>query len=239
MRAPARNRMSRLNGTIRPRAARLSGPARPTDDSGGVPLDFTAIDFETANSSNASACAVGLARVRDGEVVARAGWLIQPPPGHDRFFQLNTRIHGIRECDVADARGWSAQLPELLAFMGDDVIAAHNAGFDMTVLRRACEATGDTWPVMRYVCSLQVSRKTYELDSYRLPVVAAAAGFLDFPHHDAAADALACAHILIHAARLLRAHDVDALAELAGVKVAALAASPPTTPEPVLAAVRT
>ncbi|SIT71432.1 exonuclease domain-containing protein [Microbacterium sp. RU33B] len=184
-----------------------------------MPLDFTAIDFETANSSSASACAVGLARVRDGEIVARAGWLIQPPPGHDRFFELNTRIHGLREEDVAGAKGWTAQLPELVSFIGDDVLAAHNAGFDMTVIRRACEATGDVWPLNDYICSLQISRKTYELDSYRLPSVAAAAGFLDFPHHDAAADALACAHILIDAARLVGARDVASLAELAGVRV--------------------
>ncbi len=184
-----------------------------------MPLDFTAIDFETANSSSASACAVGLARVRDGEIVARAGWLIQPPPGHDRFFELNTRIHGLREEDVAGAKGWTAQLPELVSFIGDDVLAAHNAGFDMTVIRRACEATGDEWPLNDYICSLQISRKTYELDSYRLPSVAAAAGFLDFPHHDAAADALACAHILIDAARLVGARDVASLAELAGVRV--------------------
>lgn len=215
--------------------ARLPRPTAAAREGGSVPLDFTAIDFETANSSNASACAVGLARVRGGEVVARAGWLIQPPPGHDRFFQLNTRIHGIRECDVADARGWSAQLPELLAFLGEDVVVAHNAGFDMTVLRRACEATGDAWPGMRYMCSLQISRKTYELDSYRLPIVAAAAGFLDFPHHDAAADALACAHILIDAARLLGAHDAHALAELAGVRVSVLAARE-HVPEPLLTA---
>jgi DNA polymerase-3 subunit epsilon len=45
-----------------------------------VALDFTAIDFETANSSSASACAVGLARVRDGRVVETAGWLIKPRP---------------------------------------------------------------------------------------------------------------------------------------------------------------
>ncbi len=195
-----------------------------------MPLDFTAIDFETANSSNASACAVGLARVRDGEVVARAGWLIQPPPGHDRFFELNTRIHGIRETDVADARTWSAQLPELVSFIGDDVLAAHNAGFDMTVLRRACEATGDAWPPSRYLCSLQIARKTYELDSYRLPSVAAAAGFLDFPHHDAAADALACAHIIIHAARLTGSRDVAALAEHAGVRIPQLPVPEPVTP---------
>ena len=111
-----------------------------------MPLDFTAIDFETANSSNASACAVGLARVRDGRVVATAGWLIQPPPGHDRFFELNTRIHGLRAEDVETAKTWSEQLEDLFAFLGADVLVAHNAGFDMMVLRRACEATSlYTW----------------------------------------------------------------------------------------------
>jgi DNA polymerase-3 subunit epsilon len=184
-----------------------------------VPLDFTAIDFETANSSNASACAVGLARVRDGRVVATAGWLIQPPPGHDRFFELNTRIHGLRAEDVEDAKTWSEQLDDLAAFAGADVLVAHNAGFDMMVLRRACEATGDVHPPYRYVCSLQVARKLYDLDSYRLPSVAAAAGFIDFAHHDATADALACAHIMIHAAELVGAKDIAGLAEAASVRV--------------------
>lgn len=32
-------------------------------------LSFTAIDFETANPSRASACAVGMAKVRDGQIV--------------------------------------------------------------------------------------------------------------------------------------------------------------------------
>jgi DNA polymerase-3 subunit epsilon len=191
-----------------------------------VPLDFTAIDFETANSSSASACAVGLARVRAGRVVATAGWLIRPPAGHDRFFDINTRIHGIREQDVADAPTWSTQLASLTAFLGDDVLVAHNAGFDMTVLRRACEATGDHYPSYRYLCSLQVARKTYELDSYRLPIAAAAAGFLDFAHHDAEADALACAHIIIDAAARAGAQDAVELAMLLGLRI-------PQVPVPV------
>lgn len=184
-----------------------------------MPLDFTAIDFETANSSSASACAVGLARVRDGRVVATAGWLIQPPPGHDRFFELNIGIHGIRADDVAEAPTWVDQLSALTAFIGDDVLVAHNAGFDMTVLRRACEVTDAACPSYRYVCSLQVSRKTYELASYRLPLVAAAAGFLDFAHHDAAADALACAHIMIDSAARAGATDIVELAMLLGLRV--------------------
>ncbi|WP_121059270.1 exonuclease domain-containing protein [Microbacterium telephonicum] len=197
-----------------------------------MPLDFTAIDFETANSSSASACAVGLARVRDGRVVASEGWLIQPPPGHDRFFELNIGIHGIRPDDVVDAAGWSAQLPRLTAFAGDDVLVAHNAGFDMRVLRSACEATGDAYAAHRYLCSLQVARKTYTLDSYRLPMAAAAAGHLDFAHHDATADALACAQIVIDAAARAGAHDVVELAMLLGVRIPQL-----PVPERVEAAV--
>lgn len=178
-----------------------------------MPLDFTAIDFETANSSSASACAVGLVRVRGGRVVACTGWLIRPPAGHDRFFEINVGIHGIRAEDVRDAPTWSDQLDDLAAFAGADVLVAHNAGFDMTVIRRACEATGDACPPYRYLCSLQLARKAYDLPSYRLPAAAAAAGFTGFAHHDATADALACAHIVIDAARRTHADDIEALAD--------------------------
>ena len=193
-----------------------------------MPLDFTAIDFETANSSSASACAVGLTRVRGGRVVATAGWLIQPPPGHDVFFELNTGIHGLRAEDVVGAKTWSAQLDDIAAFAGADVLVAHNAGFDMAVLKRACAATGDLCPPYRYACSLQVARRVYSLESYRLPLAAAAAGFSDFTHHDPVADALACAHIMIDAARRVGADDVHALAELSGVRVSQIRIDEPT-----------
>jgi DNA polymerase-3 subunit epsilon len=184
-----------------------------------VPLDFTAIDFETANSSNASACAVGLVRVRDGRIVDSTGWLIRPPAGHDVFFELNVRIHGIQPEHVADAATWSQQLADIVAFAGDDVLVAHNAGFDMAVLKRACDATGDECPPYRYACSLQVARKVYRLESYRLPFVAAEAGFADFAHHNATADATACAHVMIDAAQRVGATDIETLTEAVGVRV--------------------
>ena len=184
-----------------------------------MPLDFTAIDFETANSSPASACAVGLVRVRGGEVVATAGWLIQPPPGHDEFQEWNVRIHGIQPTDVLSAATWVDQFDRLCGFAGADVLVAHNAGFDLNVLRRAAEATDMLCPPYRSLCSLQVARKTYQLDSYRLPVAAAAAGFAEFSHHDALADARACAHIVIDAARRHGAADVFALAETLSLRV--------------------
>lgn len=196
-----------------------------------MPLDFTAIDFETANSSNASACAVGLVRVRGGEIVDRTGWLIRPPAGHDVFFELNVRIHGIRPADVVDAAPWSRQLADIVAFAGDDILVAHNAGFDMAVLKRACDATGDDCPPYRYACSLQVARRVYQLESYRLPFVAAEAGFGEFAHHNATADALACAHVMIDAARRVGATDIESLAGTVGVRVSqiAVADTPPVS----------
>jgi len=196
-----------------------------------VPLDFTAIDFETANSSAASACSVGLVRVRDGEVVATTGWLIRPPAGHDDFQEWNIKIHGIHPSDVQTAATWPEQFDRLCSFAGADVLVAHNAGFDLKVLRTASDVTGEICPPYRSLCSLQVARKTYDLDSYRLPVAAAAAGFAEFSHHDALSDARACAQIVIDAARRMGAADVHSLADTLGLRV-----TEPRVAQPVAAA---
>ena len=105
-------------------------------------LDFTAIDFETANPSNASACAVGLVKVRGGQVVAQTGWLIQPPAGHDRFEYRNTQIHGIQASDVVGAPMWRQVWARLAEFVGADPLVAHNASFDTSVIRAANTASG-------------------------------------------------------------------------------------------------
>ncbi|MFZ4894069.1 exonuclease domain-containing protein [Plantibacter sp. Mn2098] len=189
-----------------------------------MPLDFTAIDFETANSSSASACSVGLVKVRAGIVVDRVGWLIRPPAGHDAFLEWNTRIHGIVAEDVVRAASWDEQLADLVAYADGDALVAHNAGFDMGVIRGGCAATGLECPDFTYLCSLNVARKTYQLESYRLPMAAMAAGFEDFPHHDALADAEACARIMIHAASRHGADSIPGLAQATSVKLGRIGA---------------
>lgn len=182
-------------------------------------LDFTAIDFETANSSAASACSVGLVKVRSGRVVDSAYWLIKPPLGHDDFLEWNVRIHGIMAVDVVDALLWSEQLPELVSFAENDHLVAHNAGFDMGVITAACAASYLDSPAFDYLCSLQVARKTYHLESYRLPVAAMAAGYEDFQHHNALADAEACAAIIVHAARRHGASNISELSDSTGARI--------------------
>lgn len=189
-----------------------------------MPLDFTAIDFETANSSSASACSVGMVKVRDGKVVDRTGWLIKPPLGYDSFTEWNTRIHGIMAVDVVDALLWSEQLPDLRDFADGDHLVAHNAGFDMGVINAACVASFVPTPNFRYLCSLQVARKTYHLDSYRLPVAAMAAGFEHSNHHDALADAEACAAIIVHAAQRHEAESIEQLSAVTNSRIGRIGA---------------
>lgn len=184
-----------------------------------MPLDFTAIDFETANNSPASACSVGLVKVRGGRVVDSAYWLIRPPFGHDAFLEWNVRIHGIMAADVTDALLWSEQLHDLQSFAENDVLVAHNAGFDMGVIAAASAASFVPTPTYDYLCSLQVARRTYHLDSYKLPSAAMAAGFEDFAHHNALADAEACAAIIVHAADRHGASDIAELATAVGAQL--------------------
>ena len=178
-----------------------------------MPLDFTAIDFETANGSPASPCAVGLVRVRDGVLVEGLALLFKPPYPHNWFHEGNIRVHGIHPSDVEDALEYDAALPAMLEFIGSDVLVAHNAPFDMGVLRASAAAIEAPLPDLSYMCSLAMARKTYNLESYRLNAVAYAVGHEEFNHHDALADADACARIVVHMAA--KRHDVDNLDDLA------------------------
>ena len=176
-----------------------------------MPLDFTAIDFETANGSPASPCAVGMVRVRDGKIAESLAFLIQPPSPHDWFHAGNIKVHGIRPSDVDGAATAAEALSLMFGFIGTDTLIAHNAPFDMGVLRSTAGHIGVALPQLHYACSLAISRKTYNLDSYRLNSVAYAVGHEEFDHHNALADSDACARIILHAADR---HGAKDLAEL-------------------------
>lgn len=176
-------------------------------------LNFTAIDFETANGSPASPCAVGLSKVREGKIVDELALLFRPPWPHDWFAAGNVQVHGITAEAVADAPEFAEAITEILLFLEDDTLVAHNAGFDMKVFSSAAAEVKFDLPNFRYACSLQMARKTYHLDSYRLPAVAYAAGHEDFSHHDALADADACARIVLHMAKRHGSETIDQLAE--------------------------
>ncbi len=149
-------------------------------------LSFCAIDFETANSYRGSPCAVGLIKVVDGELVDSRRFLMRPPEGYDDFDPFNIGIHGITPAMVRDEPRFAARLPEILGFADGLPLVAHNAAFDMGVIRDACDVSDLPWPAASYACTLVLSRVTWDLLSYSLPWVVEAAGVSLDHHHDPA-----------------------------------------------------
>src|SRR5688572_18624677 len=99
-------------------------------------IRFLAIDFETANYSSDSACALGLVQVASNRIVAKKEFLIRPPSSKFMF----TRIHGITWKQVEKSPTFEDLWPTLLPwFKGSDVIVAHNVGFDRRVLQACCD----------------------------------------------------------------------------------------------------
>ena len=187
-----------------------------------MPLDFTAIDFETANGSPASPCAVGIIRVRDSKPVATLELLFRPPVPHDWFSEGNIRVHGITPAMVQDAPAYSEVINQMLEFIDQDLLVAHNASFDMGVLAASAKAINQELPKLHYGCSLKIARKTYNLESYRLNAVAYAICHEEFEHHNALADSDACARIVIHAAQRHGVQDLPELLSATKVRLGAL-----------------
>ncbi|WDF34054.1 exonuclease domain-containing protein [Arthrobacter agilis] len=174
-------------------------------------LNFTAIDFETANSSRASVCSVGLAKVRDGVVVDTASWLIRPPAAVGGFAPRNIDVHGIRPADVRHSERWPASLDRIMAFAAGDAFVAHNASFDRSVLRGACAESGLAAPETPFHCSVALSKRLLALEANRLPQVATALGLGAFTHHDAGSDAAMCAAVVVALARRTGLSSLDLL----------------------------
>lgn len=156
---------------------------------------FVALDFETADYGRDSACAIGLVRVENHQIVHRAHYLIRPP----RRRILFTHIHGIHWSDVANQPAfdslWKTIEPTL---EGVDFLAAHNAAFDRGVLYACCDAHGIIRPKAPFVCTVQLARKTWQLRPAKLPNVCEFLG-IELNHHQALSDAEACARIVIAA----------------------------------------
>lgn len=177
---------------------------------------WVAIDFETANREKASACALGIAVIEDGFITEERAWLIQPPGNY--FEWRNTEIHGIDEDRVAQEPEFDELWVEIEPYLDGAVILAHNASFDIAVLRGSLAHYDLEPPVTAgYHCTVSMARKVWpRLANHKLDSVCGYCG-IHLNHHDAASDARACAKIALAAREIARADSLDALVERLGL----------------------
>lgn len=175
-------------------------------------MDFVALDFETANRNRASICQIGIARVLGGVITKHATLYVNPPPGHHGFEQRNINVHGIRAADIQGAPGWPEILERMVRFVGPLPIVAHSISVERGMIKAATEACGLSLPEFTYYCSLKLARRLApEQPSHSLGKLSASLGLPGFNHHDAGEDAMASARLVVHLARQVGQHDVNAL----------------------------
>ena len=162
-------------------------------------LNFTAIDFETANEQRASACAVGVVRVRGGRIVESFETLLRPR--EVRVDWGNFRVHGIAAERLHDAPTLADVWPQLLPYLHQQPVVAHNSAFDVSVLEYSCRDFGVPIPAFHALCSVKLARVAWpHLERHKLDHIAAHFG-IPLNHHDALSDARACAEITVRAFR--------------------------------------
>ena len=158
-------------------------------------MNFIAIDFETANSNRNSACEIGLVKVVNSKIIEEKSFLIKPNPNEFDYF--NTLVHGINENDVKNSPNFEEVYVSLKNDFEEFPIIAHNASFDISVLRHSLNQFGITFPTTKYSCTYQMSRQHFtDFISHKLNEIAMK---LDIPleHHRALSDAKACALIAL------------------------------------------
>ena len=157
--------------------------------------DFAAIDFETANGKRTSVCSVGVVVVRGGEVVDTFYRLIRPRPNF--YSHFTTAIHGLRYEDTADAPDFASVWREIEPRIEGLPLVAHNSPFDEGCLKAVFQTYQMEYPGYEFHCTCRASRRKLGslLPNHQLQTVAAYCGYDLTQHHNALADAEACAWI--------------------------------------------
>lgn len=108
-----------------------------------APLNETFVCFDTETTGLKPAeeeiTEIAAVKVRNGEVLEEFQTYVNP---HKPIPANITELTGISDETVKDAPELSEALPQFLEFTGDLPLVAHNAGFDMAFIHRACERLG-------------------------------------------------------------------------------------------------
>jgi DNA polymerase-3 subunit epsilon len=170
-------------------------------------MEFITIDFETATAERSSPCEIGLTFVNGGKIIETRSWLIKPIDNDFDFF--NTLIHGITPEDVANEPEFNELWTEICPFIEGKFLIAHNAGFDMSVLRNTLKLYEIPFPNVKYSCSYIFSKQVWPgLSRYDLATLCYINN-IPLQHHRAGPDSRATAELCLKAFEIKDVNSLD------------------------------
>ena len=155
---------------------------------------FTVFDVETPNRANDRISAIGIAVIEDNMIVDEFYSLVNPETHFDYF---NTQLTGIDEEAVRSSLTFPELWEEIEPAMSSGLLAAHNAVFDLGVLKKCLQHYNIEWkPFARYICTVRTGRQLLPGIGHKLDEMCR---YYNIPlnHHLASSDSRACAEILL------------------------------------------
>lgn len=156
-------------------------------------MDFIAVDFETPNRKNDTACSMGITLVQNSEIIFNKNILIDPETYFDK---ANKKIHGITEKDVAGKPNFADVWKEYWKYFNHYPVVMHNADFDTSVLYKAAFHANVVMPDMDFYCTRQLCEENYPMEKYSLSSICKCMG-IELDNHNSGSDSLCTAMIML------------------------------------------
>lgn len=182
--------------------------------------DYVVFDLETtgAKTPPCRITEIGAFRVSGGKITEEFHTLVNPESPIPIFI---SQLTGISNQMVAHAPKFHEIAPEFLEFIGDSVLVAHNAHFDLRFLNHEIGRIHENYRVANpHLCTVNLSRKLLpHIENHRLNTVAEYYSVALINHHRASEDARATAQIFINLLDELDALNVTDLATAKKLKL--------------------
>ncbi|QDK40737.1 hypothetical protein DOM21_04555 [Bacteriovorax stolpii] len=115
-------------------------------------LTFCVFDLETTggNHQHDKIIEIGMVRIKNLQIVDHKSFLINPEVHIPEFIQKLTTI---KDSDVADAPVIETVIDEILEFMGDSILVAHNTSFDVPFFNSVLKRLGKPELQNKSICT--------------------------------------------------------------------------------------
>ena len=169
-------------------------------------LETTGLSFEDDRITE-----IGAVLLRDGKIVEKYNSFVNPrKPIPRKIVELTS----ITDEMVADAPGQEEALNAFLDWVGERPMAAHNASFDMGMLKKGCERIDRPFRNPSLDTMVLAQRLLPDLSRHKLDIVTKRLGLQDFHHHRACDDAAMVGYLLPPFWQMLRDLGVQHISQI-------------------------
>lgn len=166
--------------------------------------DIFVFDVETPNGHNDRICSMGITQIKDGTIKTVEHIFINPETD---FSPINISIHGITPNHVKTSPTFPIVWEKIKPLFKQSIIVAHNAVFDLNVLKKTLFHYGIHTTPASYICTLVLSHSLpCKLPNYKLISLCDHFSIEHTQQHQAASDSQYCAQVLL---RMIDEHHIN------------------------------